>query len=156
MFKSLTFLEVLNEVWLTIVFLSPLFRRKRNADTCSPWMMTSSNGNTFRVTGPLYEEFTGHRWSPVTNASDTELWWVFLRLRLNKRLSKNRDAGDLRRHRAHYDVTVIVIGYSSSFVCTGDLGRQWVIQKYFDIVNQDFARSYCQDFFCFYLEKRFH
>ena len=31
-------------------------------------------------------------------------------LRLNKRLSKqSRDAGDLRRHRVHYDVTAVCI-----------------------------------------------
>ena len=37
-------------------------------------MMTSSNGNIFRVTGPLCGEFTGHRWIPLTKASDTGLW----------------------------------------------------------------------------------
>ena len=37
-------------------------------------MMTSSNGNTFRATGPLCGEFTGHRWIPRTKASDAELW----------------------------------------------------------------------------------
>ena len=37
-------------------------------------MMMSSNGNIFRVTGPLWEEFTGHRWIPLTKASDAELW----------------------------------------------------------------------------------
>ena len=36
--------------------------------------MTSSNGNIFRVTGPLCKEFTGHRWIPHTKASDVELW----------------------------------------------------------------------------------
>ena len=36
-------------------------------------MMTSSNGNIFRVTGPLCGEFTGHRWIPRTKASDAEL-----------------------------------------------------------------------------------
>ena len=36
-------------------------------------MMTSSNGNLFRVTGPLWGEFTGHRWIPLTKASDAEL-----------------------------------------------------------------------------------
>ena len=35
--------------------------------------MTSSNWNIFRVTGHLYEEFTGHRWIPLTKASDDEL-----------------------------------------------------------------------------------
>ena len=47
-------------------------------------MMTSSNGNFFRVTGPLCGEFTGDRWIPRTKASDAE-HWCFL---LNKRLPK--------------------------------------------------------------------
>ena len=46
------------------------------------FMMTSSNGNIFRVTGPLCGEFTGHRWN-----FDAKLW-CFFDLRLNKRLSK--------------------------------------------------------------------
>ena len=37
-------------------------------------MMTSLNGNIFRVTGHLCGEFTGHRWIPSTKASDAELW----------------------------------------------------------------------------------
>ena len=36
--------------------------------------MTSSNGNIFRVTGPLCGEITGQRWIPLTKASDAELW----------------------------------------------------------------------------------
>ena len=40
--------------------------------SCS--MMTSSNGNIFRVTGHLCGEFTGLRWIPHTKASDAELW----------------------------------------------------------------------------------
>ena len=49
-------------------------------------MMTSSNGNIFRVTGPLCGEFTGHRWIPLTKNSDAELW-CFL-WSLNKQLIK--------------------------------------------------------------------
>ena len=37
-------------------------------------MMTSSNGNIFRVTDPLWGESTGRRWIPLTNAIDAELW----------------------------------------------------------------------------------
>ena len=62
--------------------------------------MTSSNGNIFRVTDHFCGEFTGHRWIPHTKASDAELW------------VKNREAGDLRRHLAHYDITVM---YSTVF-----------------------------------------
>ena len=54
---------------------------------CGDFMMTSSNGNIFRVTGPLCREFTcpgefpAQR--PVTRSFD-----VFFDLRLNKRLCK--------------------------------------------------------------------
>ena len=44
-------------------------------------MMTSSNGNIFRVTGHLCGKFTGPRWISRKKASDADL-------RLNKRLSK--------------------------------------------------------------------
>ena len=37
-------------------------------------MMTSSNGNIFRVIGPLCGEFIGRRWIPLTKSSDTKLW----------------------------------------------------------------------------------
>ena len=37
-------------------------------------IMTSSNGNIFRVTDPSCGEVTGHRWIPLPKASDAELW----------------------------------------------------------------------------------
>ena len=50
-------------------------------------MMTSSNGNIFRVTGPLCGEFTGPgeftAQKPVTRS-----FYAFFDLRLNKPLSK--------------------------------------------------------------------
>ena len=49
-------------------------------------MMTSSNGNNFRVTRPLCEWFNVHWWIPLTKACDAELWCF--RWCLNKRLSK--------------------------------------------------------------------
>ena len=36
-------------------------------------MMTSTNENLFGVSGPLWGESTGHRWIPLTTASDAEL-----------------------------------------------------------------------------------
>ena len=78
-------------------------------------MITSSNGNIFRVTGPFWVEFTGHR----TKASDAELW-CFLWSAPNERLSKHGETGDLRRHRAHYDVMImwsLMIGYSLNYNC---------------------------------------
>ena len=50
-------------------------------------MMTSSNGNIFRVTGPLCGEFTGPRDFPAQRLV-TRSFAVFFDLRLNNRLSK--------------------------------------------------------------------
>ena len=50
-------------------------------------MMTSSNGNIFRVTSHLCGNSTGHRWISHTKASDAELWCFFY-LCPNERLSK--------------------------------------------------------------------
>ena len=50
-------------------------------------MMTSSNGNIFRVNGPLCGEFTGPSEFP-TQRPMTRSFDVFFDLRLNKRLSK--------------------------------------------------------------------
>ena len=53
-----------------------------------PCMMTSPSGNIVRVTGHLWGEFTGHRWIPLTKASDTVVD-VFFDLRQNTRWSKH-------------------------------------------------------------------
>ena len=50
-------------------------------------MMTSSNGNIFRVTGPLCGEFTGPSEFP-TQRPVTRSFAVYFDLRLNKRLCK--------------------------------------------------------------------
>ena len=65
--------------------------------------MTSSNGNIFRVTGPLSGEFKDYRWISLRK---TRSFDVFFDLRLNKRLSK-KSRRRLRRHRADYDVSVM-------------------------------------------------
>ena len=51
---------------------------------------------------PVTGEFPTQR--PVTRSFD-----VFFDLRLNKRLTKQWWAGDLKRHRTHYDVTVMTL-----------------------------------------------
>ena len=69
--------------------------------------MTSSYGNIFRATGPLWEESTGHRWIPLTKASDAELW-CYLWSGHEQTVEQTID-GDLKRHRANYDVTVMIL-----------------------------------------------
>ena len=79
-----------------------------DAPLLNVFMMTSSNG-TFSAllvicagNSPASGEFPVQR--PGTRSFD-----VFFDLRLNKRLSKQSRAGDLKRHRVHYDVTVMII-----------------------------------------------
>ena len=66
--------------------------------------MTSSNGNIFRVTGPLCWEFTGPgelpTQRPVTRMLSLICVWI-------NGWVNNHEAGDLRRHRGHYDVNVM-------------------------------------------------
>ena len=84
--------------------------------------MTSSNGNICRVTGhlwgnsPVPGEFPAQR--PVTRSFDVSLICVWINGWVN-----NREAGDLRRYRAHCDVTVMGLTRSS------EDGRDlWILQ----------------------------
>ena len=52
-------------------------------------------------------EFTGHQWIPLTQTSEAELWCFLWSAPEQMVWVNNQDAGDLRRHRAHYDVTVM-------------------------------------------------
>ena len=70
-------------------------------------MVTTSNGNIFRVIGPLCGEFPGHRCIPLTKASDAEFLVFSLICAGTNGSANNRDSGDLRRHRAHHDVTIM-------------------------------------------------
>ena len=74
---------------------------------CLHNMMTSSNGNFFCFTGPLCGEFTGHRWILLTKASDVELWCFLWSAPWINGWVNNREAGDLRCHRTHYDIIVM-------------------------------------------------
>ena len=66
----------------------PVIRKSFHIITSPPYiMMTSSNGNIFRVIGHLCGEFTGHRWIPRTKPV-TRSFDVFFDLCLHKKLSK--------------------------------------------------------------------
>ena len=77
-------------------------------------IITSSNGNISRVTvlcadnSPVTGEFHSQR--PVTRSLDVSL----ICARING-WENNCDAGDLRRNRAHYDVTVMNSSVSGGF-----------------------------------------
>ena len=69
-------------------------------------MMTSSNENIFRVTGPLCREFTGPGESPLKAQWRGTLMFSVICVWINSWVN-NREAGDLRRYRGHYDVSVM-------------------------------------------------
>ena len=76
--------------------------------TCKSFMVTSSNGNIFRVTGLLCGEFAG---LPV-NSPHKGQWRAALMFSLisacTNGCANNRYAGHLKHHRAHYDVIVML------------------------------------------------
>ena len=66
---------------------------------------------TFTRYWPFVREFTGHRWIPPTKASDTELWCFLWSAPWINYWVNNREAADLRHHRAHYDVIAMLRMY---------------------------------------------
>ena len=68
-----------------------------------------SNGNIFCVSGHLCEEFTSHRWIPPHKCQwRGALMFSLFCARINGWVN-NLEAGDLRCHHAHYDVTVMCL-----------------------------------------------
>ena len=111
MLKSKKYNREIAEVHYTAVFLVKLNRLHGAINLSRRYIIHPAlislmishphNGNIFRVTGPLCGEFTGYRkgqWrgALVFSLTCTNVW------------ANNRDAGDLRRHRAHYGVAVML------------------------------------------------
>ena len=114
-------------------------------------MMTSSNGNIFRITGHLCGKFTGPRWishtRPVTRSFD-----VFFDMHPNKRLSKQwwdwwfeTPPCPLWRHRNYKDrlyyltdvlcITTRILSYHSYFKIVSSHKQcmrliQWLYKRY--------------------------
>ena len=91
--------EALLSQFTFLVWHTPCYPRSYGCVVCW-YMMTSSNGNIFHVTGHLCGNFPhkGH-WRGALMFSLICVWinnWV-----------NNREAGDLRCYRTHYDVTVM-------------------------------------------------
>ena len=76
-------------------------------------MMTSSNGNIFRITGHLCGEFTGHRWISRKKGQWRDALMSSLICDWINGWVNNREAGDLRCNGAHYDVTVMIWTFRS-------------------------------------------
>ena len=73
-------------------------------------MMLSSNGNIFRVTGPLWGESNGDRWIPITR-SMTQSFEVFVDLCLSKQSRRRRfETPSLWRHcNDNDDISIFII-----------------------------------------------
>ena len=103
-------------IYFFITFHSGLFLLifKSVHQHLSKWlsvMMTSSNGNIFRVTGHLSGEFTGPGEFPAKGQWRGALMFSLICFWINDWVN-NREAGDLRRYRAHYDVTAMWCRYA--------------------------------------------
>ena len=70
--------------------------------------MTSSNGNIFRVTGPVCGESPVPVNSPRKGQWRGALMFSLICARINDWVN-NREAGDLRRNRGHCDVNVMYL-----------------------------------------------
>ena len=108
-------LLVVGRIQLTKSKIAGDFRR-HGAHTTSLWRTTGvycalipwwrhQKWKNFPRYWPLCGEFTGHQWIPLPKASDAKLWCFFICGWINGWIN-NREAGDLSRHRAHYDVIV--------------------------------------------------
>ena len=98
--------------------------------------MTSSNGNIFRVTGPSCGEFTGHQ-MPVNRSLRFSLICAWI-----KGWVSNHEAGDMRRHHAHYDVTVLIQKVDVIPSCLSSVllhchqqTTKWVLSKIFNALH---------------------
>ena len=101
-------------------------------------MMTSSNGNIFRVlaicagNSPVPGEFPAHR--PVTGSLMISLIYVWMNGWVN-----TGEAGDMRRYRAHYDV--IVMHFTALGLMDSPIGLAgYIMEKFSTWTNPDFRQ----------------
>ena len=94
-------------------------------------MMTSSNGNIFSVTGPLCWPVNSHHKGQWCGALMFSLICVWINGWVN-----HFEAGDLGRHRTHYDVIVTLhIFFKVLFIITA------FFKPFVDLVTTDLAKS---------------
>ena len=90
-------------------------------------MITSSIGNIFRVTGPLCEHFTGHRWIPFTKAGKGELWcflWSAPEQTVESTI-QTPTVSDIKWHLGKGIMKILGV-YFSNYERAGKLEQNWV------------------------------
>ena len=105
-------------------------------------MMTSSNGNNFRITGHLCGGI--YRWSEFPSQSR---WRGALMFSLICSWVNKQDVGDLGRHHAHYDVTVMISDRNfaktiNEWLLMMELISPAVPQSIYQIVCRQFTGGY--------------
>ena len=120
-----------------MIFLFTLKRRNTIHDDIIKWKHFRRYWSFVRGIG----EFTGHRWIPLTKASDAGLAFMCsLICALTNGWINNREAGDLIRHRSHCDITVMITHFCS------DVHRMWWYQhrilKYKDRMARYILHAY--------------
>ena len=97
------------EIWIRIISIHQRkFIWKCILPKIAAIMMTSSNGNIFRVTGPLCGNSPVPVNSPHKGQWRGALMFTLICVWINGWVN-NREAGDLRRYRGHYDVIVMIL-----------------------------------------------
>ena len=95
------------------------------------------DGKIFSVTGPTWGESTGHQWILLKEVSDAELSY-FLWSASKQTLSKQWGRCDLRRHHAHYDITVVLC-----YFVTHCLSRDSCMSIFVDLKSSDCCFNQC-------------
>ena len=103
-------------------FISTIPRRHQISKTNTWWRHQME---TFSASLASWRESTGDRWIPFTKASDEELF-VSLICAWANGWANNWDAGDLRRLRAHYDVTADLPLWTQHLLCYNPTKTHWM------------------------------
>ena len=124
-------------ITITILFLAyfrPIWHIC-NAIGNNTIMMTSWNGNIFRITGPFLGGFTGHRWTPLTKASVAELWcflWSVFEQTLCRQSRRREFETTSRSVWRHYnDVTAILqVWWISTLTLTSLFVAHYILNEH--------------------------
>ena len=107
--KVLLWIFLINKGHNKAAYYRKYHKKKIKDEALMTLIITSSNGNIFRVTGPSWRESIGHRWIPLTKAPVTRSFDALFVLGL-KRMSKQARRRWFETHCSHYDVTVMRAG----------------------------------------------
>ena len=100
--------------------------------------MTSSNGSIFHVSCPWSGKSTGHQWISPHKGQWRGASMPSLICAWTSGWANNRKAGDLRRHRVHYDVIVVVNDPMDALITPLDITK-WneaeIVRKFASVVH---------------------